>query len=151
MTVPSGIIVPNAILFGEISSLLREGKEVTLAPGGRSMLPFIVGGRDRVRLRGTGTVAVGDIVLARLADGRYVLHRVLGIEGDTVTLMGDGNLRGREKCGVTDICGTATVCVKPDGTELDLRSASSLRKARIWRRLLPLRRILLGIYKRASS
>lgn len=143
------IVIPNAIILGEVASLLREGKEVMLSPGGQSMLPFIIGARDRVRLQRLVAPAVGDIVLAHLPDGRFVLHRVLRIDGETLTLMGDGNLKARETCSLECVCGTATACVRPDGTEYDLRSGVCLSQARLWRCMLPLRRILLAIYKRS--
>ena len=45
------MIVPNAILLAEVSALVQEGKQVELLTKGCSMLPFIVGDRDSVRLR----------------------------------------------------------------------------------------------------
>ena len=64
------------------------------------MLPFIVGDRDSVRLR-KEPVAVGDAVLAEIAPGRYVLHRIISLVKDRVVLMGDGNLSGVETCGLS--------------------------------------------------
>lgn len=142
------ITIPNAILLGEVASLLKEGKQVLLLTKGTSMLPLIVGERDSVRLARLDKVEVNDIVLVCLAGERYILHRVIAIDGQSLTLMGDGNLKGVEHCTLDEVCGTAVALVKPDGTEIDLRSASSIRRAKIWRNLLPLRRILLGAYKR---
>ena len=45
------VVVPNAILLGEVKSLLAEGKDVVIPTKGNSMLPFIRGGRDSVNLR----------------------------------------------------------------------------------------------------
>jgi len=84
-------VVPNKVLLEEAGLLLEEGREVSFTPLGNSMLPFIRGGKDSVRLCKKPSVEVGDIVLARLP-GRYVLHRVVGMEGERLTLMGDGNL-----------------------------------------------------------
>lgn len=145
---PSRIIVPNHILLGEVMSMLSEGKDVTILTKGQSMLPFIIGDRDRVRLRRLERVDVGDIVLAVLPGGQYVLHRVLEKDGDRLTLMGDGNLRGVEHCSLPDVCGTALTRITPDGKELSLRSASSLRRSRVWLRLKPCRRVILALYKR---
>jgi len=133
--------LPNDILLGEVSAALQEGRDVVITPTGNSMRPFIRGGVDRVALRKRETLAVGDIVLAFL-DGRYVLHRIVALDGDAVTLMGDGNLRGKERGHAGDIVGTVTEIIRPDGR----RRAPG--KGRLWRALLPVRRYLLAIYKR---
>lgn len=142
------LVVPNDILLGEVKSMLAEGREVVIPTKGSSMLPFIRGERDSVKLRKTDGIAVGDIVLAEIRPGTYVLHRVFGLDGDNVTLMGDGNVRGVERCRRGDVAGTAFSVLKDGAKEVDCRSAGALRRARAWRRLLPFRRIILGIYRR---
>ena len=134
-------VIPNDILLGEVAAVLSEGREAVITPSGNSMLPFIRGGRDRVVLRRMDDVAVGDIVLMH-AGGRYVLHRVIARDGDTITLMGDGNLRGTESCTTGDVVGTVTEIIRPDGH----RHVPG--KNRLWRSLRPVRRYLLAIYKR---
>ena len=142
------VVVPNAILLGEVKSLLAEGKDVVIPTKGNSMLPFIRGGRDTVNLRKLGTVDVGDIVLAEIREVTYVLHRVFALDGDEVTLMGDGNLRGVEHCRREDIAGTAMTVLRDGSKEVDCRGRKAFRQARAWRRLMPFRRIILGIYRR---
>jgi len=142
------IVVPNSILLGEVKSLLAEGRDVVIPTKGNSMLPFIHGERDSVILRRIDSLEVGDIVLAELREGVYVLHRVFALDGDDVTLMGDGNNRGTEHCRRKDIAGTAVGVLKKGRKEVDCRSPKALRQARAWRRLLPLRRIILAVYRR---
>ncbi len=142
------VVIPNAILLGEVKSLLAEGKDVVIPTKGNSMLPFIRGSRDSVTLRKFDTLEVGDIVLAEIREGVYVLHRVFELDGDEVTLMGDGNLRGVEKCRRSDIAGTALNVLKDGVKEVDCRGPKAMRKARIWRRIKPFRRIILGFYRR---
>lgn len=132
--------VPNEVLLEEAAVLLGEGREVVLNPRGRSMLPFIHEGRDSVVLRLKDDVQVGDIVLARLTD-RYVLHRVFAIEGDRLTLMGDGNVGLKEFCGKEDILGTVVAIQHGSKTIIP-------GKARLWKALLPVRRYILAIYRR---
>ena len=105
------------------------------------MLPFIREGVDRVVLRKKDSFEIGDIVLARF-DGRYLLHRIVALDGDAVTLMGDGNLRGQEKGRTDEIVGTVSAIIRPDGR----RHAPG--KGRLWRALKPVRRYLLAIYRR---
>ncbi len=112
------------------------------------MLPFIVGGRDSVILRQLKDTKVGDIVLAMVDGERYVLHRVVKIEGERVTLMGDGNIAGREVCNVSDIRALATHVVKGNGKEQYLYSNKGKLLANLWMKLLPVRKYLLAIYRR---
>lgn len=135
------VTIPNSVLFEEVAVVLQEGREAVITPTGNSMRPFIRGGVDRVVLGLRDTLAVGDIVLARF-DGRYILHRILALDGEAVTLMGDGNLRGRERVRTADVIGTVTAIVKPDGQR------RTPGKGRLWRVLLPVRRYLLAIYRR---
>lgn len=135
-------ILPNEILLAEAGALLAEGRDVELLVKGNSMLPFLHDEQDSVRLRKLETVEKGDIVLALIAPGRYVLHRVRKIEGERLTLMGDGNIRGTESCTCADVLGTAIEFVRPDGTR------RRPGKGRLWAALCPIRRYLLFIYRR---
>lgn len=135
-------------IIDEVLRLVDEGVSVTLPVGGRSMLPFIVGGRDSVILRKARRIAVGDVVLAWVEGRRYVLHRVIDIDGSRATLMGDGNIAGTERCPVGDIKALATHVVKGNGKTHSLYDRHSQFSVGIWRKLLPVRRYLLAIYKR---
>lgn len=140
-------IIPNETLIPEIARFIEEGMEVTFKPKGMSMLPFIRGERDSVVLKKADSLKTGDIALAETEGSRYVLHRIERIEGETVILMGDGNIAGRERCRRSDILAVASKIIR-DGKEIDCSSASHQRKAKIWKALLPVRRYLLAIYKR---
>lgn len=133
--------IPNNVLFEEVATVLQEGREAVILPTGKSMLPFIREDVDRVVLRKKDNYAVGDIVLAHFG-GRYVLHRIVALDGDAVTLMGDGNLKGQEKGRTDEIVGTVSAIVRPDGR----RRVPG--KGRLWRALKPVRRYLLAIYRR---
>ena len=88
-------------------------------------------------------VKKGDIVLVRLP-GRYVMHRIIREEGEHLTLMGDGNLQGTESCTRADVLGTVHTILR-DG------KPRQPGDGKLWGRLLPFRRIILGIYRRLSS
>lgn len=145
------VTMPNAVLLGEVKQFLREGRRVILQVKGNSMLPFIRGGRDSVELMAESSYGIGDIVLAEIDKGHYVLHRIVAIGGheaaDKVVLMGDGNLRGTEECMRSELVGMVRLILK-NGREIDPNTRKERRKAEIWRRLLPVRRWLLAIYKR---
>lgn len=139
-------VVANDIIVPEIARLVAEGTKVTFTPKGISMLPFIRGDRDSVVLVKADDLRIGDIALARIGS-YYVLHRIIGIDAGVVTLMGDGNIAGIEKCTCEDILAIAET-IRKDGREIDCRSNNHLRKAEIWKRMLPVRRYLLAIYRR---
>lgn len=142
------LVLPNEILLGEVERLLSQGTSVTIMTKGNSMLPFIVGERDSVVLEPYGEPRVGDIALAHLHNGAYVLHRIIDIS-DTgiVTLMGDGNIRGTEHCHVNRLCGK-TVTVIRKGRRCNPDSKSWVIMSSLWRRMLPVRRYLLAVYRR---
>ena len=133
--------VANQILLEDAAALMEEGRDVTFRPLGSSMLPFIRGGRDSVTLRKLPTVKVGDMLLVRLEGPRYVLHRLIAIDGDRLTLMGDGNLAGTETCTKADVLGTVVAIER--GKRV-VKPGNGLW----WRRLKPFRRYILGIYRR---
>ena len=141
-------LISDEQIIGDAVKLVNEGFAVTMQVKGRSMLPFILGGCESAVLTRPGQVRPGDVVLARIDGRRYVLHRVLEISDERVVLMGDGNLRGQEVCHPEDILARTDEIVAADGTHRRLDSAKARRRARLWRRLLPIRRWLLAIYKR---
>ncbi|MBR3670929.1 MAG: S24/S26 family peptidase [Fibrobacter sp.] len=135
-------------IMQEAIRLVSEGVSVTFPVNGRSMLPFIVGGVDSVVLVKSETLKVGDVVLAQVEGGRYVVHRIVCLNGDAVTLMGDGNLAGREHCRLADVRARATHVVGKGGKRRSLDSLGSRLAAKIWYAVLPFRRWLLAIYRR---
>lgn len=141
------ITLPNEVLLDEVARLVAEGEKVTLMTKGISMLPFIVGGRDSVVLVRPEELFPGMIVLAYVQGGRYVLHRILSVDGTKVVLMGDGNIKGVEVCAPADVKAVAVRISKPSG-EVDCLSKRHLRQAAIWKTLLPVRRWILAVYRR---
>ena len=96
-------MISDRQIIEEAVRLVSEGVSVTLPVNGQSMLPFIVGGRESVILQRPTELKVGDVVLAWADNYRYVVHRIISISGDQITLMGNGNLVGTERCTVADM------------------------------------------------
>lgn len=132
----------------EAIRLVEEGVSVTLPVDGRSMLPFIIGGKESVILQQPKQPQIGDVVLALVEDGRYVVHRIIRIEGDIVTLMGDGNLVGTERCTIANIKALATHVVDAKGKMHQIDTPWRRRAVRLWWHLRPVRRYILAIYRR---
>ena len=142
------IVLPKKALFDEVSYLLSEGREVLIPTKGNSMLPFIHGERDRVLLVNRTDIKKGDIVLARIIDSQYILHRIIDIDDGTLMLMGDGNLCRKETCHAEDIVGVVKEIIRPGDKRINVNSREFKFLSRLWVGLLPLRRYILAIYRR---
>ena len=138
-------VLPNDVFLPQVVAMLGEGHTATLPLRGRSMRPFLEDGRNKALLEAIGTTPpqVGEAVLAEISKGRFVLHRIVDISGEHVTLRGDGNL-GTESCLLHDVKARATAFYRKGRSTPD---STRGRKWRIyswwWTRLLPVRRYLL--------
>ena len=128
--------------------LLKEGHTVTLPLRGRSMRPFLEDGRDKAILKIVDNYKEGDAVLAEISKGHFVLHRLIRIEGQKVTLRGDGNL-GDEHCTLADIRAKAIGFYRKGRSKLDSTDGRKWRiYSWIWMRLTPVRRWPLAFHRR---
>ena len=141
-------MITDERILEEAIRLVREGVSVTLPVNGNSMLPFIIGGRESVILKRAGLVDVGDVVLAWVDGCRYVVHRIIRIDGEHITLMGDGNIVGTEHCTVGDIKAIVTHVVDANGKIHDINNKWRRRAAKVWFWIRPIRRYILAIYRR---
>ena len=134
----------NEVLLPQVVQMLSEGHTVTLPLRGRSMRPFLEDGRDKALLVAVKEPPrVGDAVLAEISKGHYVLHRIVKIDGEDVTLRGDGNLN-TESCRIEDIRALATAFYRKGRNESDSVNGWKWRiYSWWWMRLLPIRRYLL--------
>jgi hypothetical protein len=132
----------------EALRLVQKGVTVTFPVTGQSMLPFIIGGKESVILHRPGLIDVGDVVLAWVDGNRYVVHRIIKLDYDRVTLMGDGNVAVTEHCLLKDVKARVTHVVSADNKKRDLYSRWRVRAAKLWYWLRPIRRYLLAIYRR---
>ena len=136
-----GRTVANDVLLGQVCGLVATGKRVRLRAKGDSMRPFIRGNEDIIVFSSPERLSVSNVVMACIGDGQYVVHRIVHIDGDNVQLAGDANLYQVEKCLRKDICALAVSVVR-QGREHSLIDFKTRVSARLWRLLLPFRRIL---------
>ena len=141
-------MITDERILEETIRLVREGVSVTLPVNGNSMLPFIIGGRESVILKRAGLVDEGDVVLAWVEGCRYVVHRIIRVDGEHITLMGDGNIVGTERCTVGDIKAIVTHVVDANGKIHDINNKWRRRAAKVWFWIRPIRRYILAIYRR---
>ncbi|MDY6206146.1 MAG: S24/S26 family peptidase [Prevotella sp.] len=139
---------PNAVLLPEVVKMLQEGRTVTLLLKGYSMRPFLEDGRDKALLARPVNPNIGDPVLAEITPGRFVLHRIIGMTDEKVTLLGDGNLV-TETCRPENICGSVIGFFRKGRKEMDKTDGWKWKTySWIWMRMRPIRRYLLAFYRR---
>lgn len=129
-------IVDNRELFSVVRDELLEGKSVRVAVRGQSMLPFFMSG-STIELR---PIAKNDIrkynVVLADAGRSFVVHRIIAVDNERVTLLGDGNIIGTEVVERDKIYGIV------DCSQLHI----ALAKLWVW--LRPVRRFPLAILRR---
>ncbi len=140
--------IPNAVIIPELIALIEQGHTVTLPLKGISMRPFLEDGRDKAVLTRATTFKKGDAVLAEIEPKRYVLHRIVRIDGDDVTLMGDGNL-SLETCKRSDIKAFAMGFYRKGRGRLEKTNGLKWTLySFVWMALRPVRRYLLALHRR---
>lgn len=115
---------------------LVEGKTVRVAVKGESMLPFFRSG-STITLRPAKAEDIRKyaVVMADAGDN-FVVHRIIAVDGEYVTLLGDGNYIGTERVTRDKIYGVVDC------------SRLHLLLAKLWLWLRPVRRFPLAIFRR---
>jgi hypothetical protein len=128
--------IDNRELFSIVRDTLLEGEKVRVSVKGQSMLPFFRSG-STITLRPVREQDIRkyNVVMAD-AGHAFVVHRVIEVNGDKVTLLGDGNYNGTERVTRDKIYGVVDC------------SALHLFFAKIWLWMCPVRRFPLAIFRR---
>ncbi|MCQ2077179.1 MAG: S24/S26 family peptidase [Bacteroidaceae bacterium] len=140
------IQLANAVFLPHVCDLVKEGHTVSIRAKGYSMRPFIENDRDVAVLAKMDSCKVGDVVLAEVEPGHFILHRIDAINGDMVRLRGDGNYPGTEICTLNDLRAKMWAVVRKgktwhtDGTVWKVYSW-------FWVKALPIRGYLLTLYR----
>ena len=146
------ITLPNRFLE-EAAQALARGETVKIQITGDSMYPFIRSGKDTVEIvpcPPDGELPAWCCPFYQW-EGKYMIHRYIGREGDYCLMLGDGNLARIERVRRDEIIGLLSRIHHADGTVQDCTDARWLRRARWWHRLRPLRRWLLAFLKRVAK
>lgn len=150
----------NAEFLPHVCELVNEGHTVSIRAKGNSMRPFLESERDVIGLAHADSYSERDVVLAEIAKGHYVLHRIERIVApdgsrnkhnatnplSKVTLRGDGNVKGTEHCLLKDVRAKA-ITFDRKGKTWSIESKRWKIYSHIWPSLLPLRRWLLLFYR----
>lgn len=128
--------ISNREIFAIARDTLLEGSTVRIAVNGESMLPFFRSG-STILLRPVREEDIRkyNVVMAD-AGHAFVVHRIVKIDDNKITLLGDGNIYGTESVSRDKIYGVVDC------------SALHLFFAKIWLWMRPVRRFPLAIFRR---
>lgn len=128
--------IANRELFAIVRDTLLDGNTVRVSVKGESMLPFFRSG-STITLRPIeeGDIRKYNVVMAD-AGHAFVVHRIIDVGEEYITLLGDGNYNGTERVTRGKIYGIVDC------------SALHLFFAKIWLWLRPVRRYPLAIFRR---
>lgn len=103
------MMISNDTFFANVEAALSEGNKVRIRVKGISMLPMLRNGIDEVVLTpiNNSGLKTGGIYLFRF-NGRHVLHRLIGMDGNMVSFKGDNTTGLPETCAKEDVVGVVT-------------------------------------------
>ena len=136
-----------SIAMKQVRELLKSGHTVTIPVQGKSMWPFLSGSGNMVIISSPENFTLHDVVLFEFASGVFVLHRVVGIEGNTVLLCGDGNTT-IESCRQEDIVGKATAFIMSGKKPVFLATSRKWKLySFFWTKMYCVRKPIIMLYR----
>lgn len=144
-------VLPPEELMSKLPELLEAAEAVPLIISGGSMAPFLIPGRDTVYLsRVSRPLKRGDMILYRRDNGQYILHRICAVTGDSYSLVGDAQQLIEQGVAPDQVLALVTaVCRK--GKTLGPGNWLWVFFEKIWLRLIPHRRKLVGLYAKFTE
>lgn len=144
--------ISSKILFTAIAEQLAEGRQAAFIVTGMSMWPFLCHGRDQVILEAVNPaeVKVGDIVLIRIPDEKYILHRITKLLPEGFETTGDGNCFRDGMFPYSFLAARAAYLIRK-GKTIECNEGKWKIIFRIWMFCFPIRGILLKILREISK
>ena len=122
-----------------IACELKKGHPVATYTTGRSMEPLLKEGKTYVVIEPLKEeLQIGDLPIYQRPDGIYIIHRLVGKEGDCCLTRGD-NCLSCERVPKKYFLGIVTE-IQKNGTVIRVTDEGYQRYVRIWQKLWPLRR-----------
>ena len=148
-----GEVVPASVWFQAMIPLLKEGHQLKIRPEGRSMAPFLRGGRDYAVLSVADEAyrfGKNDVVLYANESWKYVLHRVCHVCDDGIFTLGDALTEVEGPFQRSEILASADYIIRK-GRRIDRLDRRYLLLVSIWRFLRPLRPLIINGYSRLKK
>lgn len=138
-------------IFDNIESIIEIGASFEMVVTGYSMLPLLGYGRDRIILHRTTSDEdiMGRIAMFRSPSKHIIVHRVIAINGNVVTLQGDGNIYKQEECLRSEIIAVVDYVQRQNGKIVSCTDSCWRRREKIWLgQPLIVRRYALAVMRR---
>lgn len=144
--------LPNRFIFQEAENILHQGGTVKLRLIGNSMFPLLHSDIDTVVIVPVSKKKLqrGTIVLFRYGK-QYILHRIINKQNNIFQICGDGICIQKETATSENIIGILDRIEHTNGQITYCCSWNWRIKSEIWMLLRPMRRYLLGIYRRIKK
>ena len=127
-----------------IKETISEGRSIHFSVTGNSMFPLFANRRDSVTVSPVDSIRKYDIVLHRRADGTYIMHRVIGIKGNMLTIAGD-NENKKEKNVPLDAVIAKVTSFTRKGRIYNMKELSYRLYSHLWLWVFPARLFILGL------
>lgn len=127
-----------------IEQTVQEGRKVKFTVTGNSMFPLFADRRDQVTVEKAEHIKKYDIVLHLRSDGHYILHRVIAVKGEKLTIAGDNEICKERDVNKSQVIAVVSSFVRK-GRECSVDSFLYKLYCRGWLFIFPLRRIVLRV------
>ena len=130
-----------------LRELIEEGHQVSLLISGSSMSPFLIHHRDTIYFKKPDReLKVGDMVFYRRGNGKYIMHRIRRIRPEGFYMIGDAQTEIEGPLQREQIFGLITA-VERKGKLIQPGDFWWEFFAKVWLRIIPLRRLIQRIYQ----
>ena len=137
------VMIPMEELVPLLQLQMEGAGSAWLRVTGGSMMPMLYGGRDSVCLQPVSRpLQKGDVILYRRDNGAYVLHRILKVRGESLTLCGDNQCR-TEAVRQTQVLAVVTAFTRK-GKQWTVQQKGYRRYVTLWVAMHPLRWLYIG-------
>ena len=145
-------IIPAAEWIQSMLPLLKDGYGLKIHPAGRSMRPFIAGGRDYVILYAAQgeTLHRNDVLLYERPDGCLVLHRIHHVDPEGIYCLGDAQVAVEGPIPVDKAYAIAGEIVRK-GRSIGCKNRLYRALSEVWMRLRPLRPLVFTLWHTAKG
>jgi len=140
--------IPAEEWFKAIEPFLRDGYQFKVCPAGKSMVPFLNGGRDEAVLSIPDSAYKykrNDIVLYKIENGLFVLHRICRVDKKGIYTLGDGNVGIEGPLGHNEILALVDYIIRK-GKILRSNDRMYIILVNIWRLIRPFRPLVIKLY-----
>ncbi len=127
-----------------IKETIADGRSIRFSVTGNSMFPLLVNRRDCVTVSPPDNIKKYDIVLHRRSDGTYIMHRVIGIRGNLLTIAGD-NENEKERNVPIDAVVAKVTSFRRKEREYNMQELHYKLYCRFWLAVFPLRLVILDV------